>query len=136
MYNNFTILGRTTKDVEVRLSNNGVTMAKFSIASTSITTKNNERIENTLFIDALAIGKIGDVAEKYLKKGNLVFITGKLQNDDWTDSNGVKHHKITLLVSELKLIPQGQKNATTTKEASQVNNTEPVFEFSDDEIPF
>ena len=93
--NKVTLLGNLGADPEVRNFQNGGRVLTFSLAtSESWKDRNNgERKERTTWhrVSIFADGLI-DVAEKYLKKGSKVLIEGKLENREWTDSEGVKRY--------------------------------------------
>lgn len=93
---------------------NGGSMIKFSLAtSETYKDKNGQKQTVTTWHNIEATGKIIDVIEKYVKKGDLLYIEGSIKNRSWED-NGVKKYATSIFLKELKML--GGK-----KESSQDN---------------
>ena len=106
MINKVTLVGRLGKDPEVRHFDNNSSVCNFTIAtSESYTDKEGQRIDQTEWHN-LAIWKKGlvDVAEKYLKKGHLVYVEGKLRTRSWDDQNGNKRYTTEVVVDSFKML--------------------------------
>ena len=106
MINKVTLVGRLGKDPEVRHFDNNSSVCNFTIAtSESYTDKEGQRIEQTEWHN-LAIWKKGlvDVAEKYLKKGHLVYVEGKLRTISWDDQSGNKRYTTEVVVDLFKML--------------------------------
>lgn len=106
MINKVTLVGRLGKDPEVRHFDNNSSVCNFTVAtSESYTDKEGQRIEQTEWHN-LAIWKKGlvDVAEKYLKKGHLVYIEGKIRTRSWDDQNGNKRYTTEVVVDLFKML--------------------------------
>ncbi len=106
MINKVTLVGRLGKDPEVRHFDNNSSVCNFTIAtSESYTDKEGQRIEQTEWHN-LAIWKKGlvDVAEKYLKKGHLVYVEGKLRTRSWDDQSGNKRYTTEVVVDLFKML--------------------------------
>ena len=89
MINKVTLVGRLGKDPEIRHFDNNSSVCNFTLAtSESYTDREGKRIEQTEWHN-LAIWRKGlvDVAEKYLKKGHLVYVEGKLRTRSWDDQS-------------------------------------------------
>lgn len=79
MFNKVILLGHLTRDVELRYTQGGTAIGNSAIAVTRKMTINNERREETCFIDIAFYGKTAEIANQYLKKGSKLLV--------WTDSN-------------------------------------------------
>jgi len=140
MFNEVIILGRLTKDIELKYTQNGLAVAKSSIASShkykDKTT--GEQKEEVMFIDINIFGRSAEIANQYLKKGDLVFLTGRLTLNQWVGSDGSKRQKHEVIVEELKLLPKSvnanQIPQSQPQQTKPKNPTPPNIE--DEEIPF
>lgn len=105
--NNWIGIGRATKDVEKHTTANGSAVARFSIA-VDRKQKNADGERITDFISVVAFGKIAEIAEQYIKKGDRVAINGELHITSWEDDLGNKKIGCEILANELVLL--GGKN--------------------------
>jgi len=92
MYNRVILVGRLTRDPELRYLDSGVAVAKLGLATshTWTDTKTNERREDTLFINVDVWGRQGEICHQYLKKGRLVLVDGRLTYREWETNSGEK----------------------------------------------
>lgn len=88
MLNHITIMGRLTKDPELRRTGSGVAVASFTLA-VDRDFKNNGETE-TDFIDCVAWRQTGEFVSKYFSKGRMAVVSGRLQIRSWTDNDGNK----------------------------------------------
>jgi single-strand binding protein len=110
------LMGRLTRDPEVRYSQNDSSMAiaRFSLAVDRRYKKQGD--ETTAdFFNCTAFGKQGEFVEKYLKKGTKVVVTGRIQNDNHTNKDGQKVYSVQIMVEEIefaesKAAGQSQQN--------------------------
>jgi len=129
------ILGNLTRDPESRSLPNGQTVTNFSIATNRFyTDKNNEKKQQTEFHNIVAFGKLAETSSRYLIKGSLSLIEGRLQTRSWQDNSGNKHYRTEIIAERLQLGPKlGAQRAQRTQETqtnSQINS--PI---SETEIP-
>ena len=103
--NKVQLIGKLGNAPEVRNTESGKKLARFSIA-TSETYRNakGEKVTETQWHNVIAWGKIAEIAEKYLGKGTEVAIEGKLMNNNYTDKDGVKRYNTEIQVHELLLL--------------------------------
>lgn len=85
-YNKIILIGRLTRDPEVRSTVSGSNVANFSLA-VDRQSKNNNDVD---FINIVAFGRQADFASNYLGKGKLILVEGQLRINKWTDRNDVK----------------------------------------------
>lgn len=93
-YNMFQAAGRLTADPTLKTTPNGIAVCQFSIAINR-GTKNQEN--STDFFNIVAWRNTAEFVSKYFKKGNAIFITGKLQNSKWKDQNGMQHYGVEVV---------------------------------------
>lgn len=105
MKNSVTLIGRLGKDPEVRHLENGTPVANFSIATTeSYKDKLGNKVEKTEWHNIVMWRGLAEVAEKYLKKGSLVNIEGKIQSREWTDNDNVTRRAYEILADGLVML--------------------------------
>lgn len=105
MFNQLTLLGNLTREIELRYSNSGSAIANTGIATSHKFKVNDEQREEVMFIDLTFFGRSGEIANQYLRKGSKVFITGRLKLDQWDDKEtGAKRSKHTVIVETMKML--------------------------------
>jgi single-strand DNA-binding protein len=103
--NKVMLIGNLGKDPEVRAIPSGVKVANFPIAtSESYTGKDGQRVEKTEWHNIVMWRGLAEVAEKYLKKGNQVFIEGKLQTRSWDKADGTKAYTTEILADNMTML--------------------------------
>lgn len=101
MLNHIAIMGRLTRDPELRHTQSGTPVASFSLA-VDRDFKNKETGERvTDFIDCVAWRSTGEFVSKYLAKGRMAVVEGRLQLRDWTDKEGNKRRSAEILANNV-----------------------------------
>ncbi|MBR4016443.1 MAG: single-stranded DNA-binding protein [Oscillospiraceae bacterium] len=90
MLNHITIMGRLTRDPELRRTGSGVAVASFTVAVDRDFGKNENGERETDFIDCVAWRQTGEFVSKYFTKGRMAVVSGRLQIRSWTDKDGNK----------------------------------------------
>ena len=121
-----TFTGRAGKDPEVRYFESGKMVAEFRIAVDGW-----KRDEKPLWLNLKIWGKIADVAANYVRKGSMIAVSGKLENETWTDrGSGEERSKIVLNVKELTLLDSKKDSDVSGFVGLAPDDDE------DDDIPF
>jgi single-strand DNA-binding protein len=108
--NRVQLIGRLGNDPEIRNLEKGSKMAKFSLAtSETYVAKDGKKTEETQWHNLVVWGKLSEVCEKYLKKGNEVAVEGKLTYNTWQDKEGRTRTNPEIRVTSLNLMG-GEKN--------------------------
>ncbi len=107
--NKVILMGRLTRDPEVSSSASGTTFARFSIAVDRRFKREGE--PDADFFNCTAFGKTAEFVERYLKKGTKVVVTGRLQNNNYTNKEGQKVYDVRIMVEELEFAES--KNASS-----------------------
>jgi single-strand DNA-binding protein len=116
--NKVILMGRLTRDPEVRYTQNtNLTVANFSIA-VNRRFKREGDTETADFFNVVAWNKTGEFVGKYFKKGQQVIVSGRLQNRNWTDQQGVKHYATDVIAEEVEFA-DSKKNS----DSENFNNT-------------
>ncbi len=109
--NKVQLIGNLGKQPEIKTTDTGKKLVKFSVATNEIyTNAKGEKVKETQWHNLVAWGKLADIAEKYLNKGAEVAIDGKLITKDYTDKDGNKRYITEIQVNELLLLG-GKNNA-------------------------
>ena len=138
MLNHITAAGRLTKDPELRRTQNGVAVASFTIACDR-DIKDASGNKQTDFIDCVAWRSTAEFVDKYLTRGRMVIISGRLQMREWTDKSGAKRKNAEILAENVyfadskRAVENTEKNET--KESAHTVDFDQV-EIDDDELPF
>lgn len=112
MVNKVILLGRLGKDPEVKSFDGGNKIANFSIATTEKhKDKDGNMVENTDWHNIIIkFTKQAEVAEKYLKKGMLIYIEGKLKNRSLDNKDGVKQHVTEISCDNFQMLGTKQED--------------------------
>ena len=90
MLNHITIMGRLTRDPELRRTGTGIAVASFTVAVDRDFGKNENGEKETDFIDCVAWRSTGEFVSKFFTKGSMIVVSGRLQVRSWTDKEGNK----------------------------------------------
>lgn len=136
--NHITVMGRITKDIELRRTDSGVAVASFTVAvDRDFKGKNGEK--ETDFIDCVAWRQTGEFVNKYFSKGSMAVVSGRLQIRSWTDKDGNKRRNAEIVADNV-YFGDSKKDAGDKYEAAMGNNS-PLQDFAvldgdDASLPF
>lgn len=134
--NKVILVGNLGKDPEVFTFDNGVKKVNFSLATTeSYKDKEGNRIDQTEWHNVVLWRGLADIAEKYLSKGNQVYIEGKIKTRSWDDKDGIKRYTTEIYCDNMTML-SGRKEQSPA-ESAQVNepNADPI-QGPEDDLPF
>ena len=99
------LVGNLGKDPEVRYLEGGTAVANFTLAtSESFKGKDGNKVDRTEWHNIVLWRGLAEVAQKYLKKGNTVYIEGKLQTRAWTDKDGNKRYTTEIVGDNMTML--------------------------------
>lgn len=110
--NKVIVLGNVGKDPESRSFDSGDTVTNFSVA-TSEKWKDKttgESKESTEWHRVSCFGKLSDIASKYVKKGDKIYVEGSLRTRKWTDASGVEKYSTEVKAEKIELLGQKSNN--------------------------
>ena len=114
--------GRTTKEPDIRFTQDGRCIASFRLAvNRSFTNANGEREAD--FFSCTAFGKTAETIQKYVLKGTAMLITGELQNNNWTDKDGVQHYDNRIIVNRFEFAESKNANAGNAEGSKATQKT-------------
>jgi single-strand DNA-binding protein len=103
--NRVMLIGRLGKEPEIQHFDSGVVRASFSLATSEVyINKDGQKIEQTEWHNIVMWRKLAEIAEKYLVKGKLVYIEGKLKTRSWDDKEGNKRYVTEIDASNMIML--------------------------------
>ena len=134
--NKVMIIGHLGRDPEMRYTPSGRPVTSFSLAtSRNWTTADGERRSETEWFNIVAWGSLAEICNQYLKKGQHVYIEGRLQTRRWEDEEGNKRSSVEVVAREMIML--GDRHEKAEGEAESKVESEVNYPRSDeDEFPF
>ncbi len=112
--NKVMIIGHLGRDPEMRYTPSGRPVTTFSVAtSRSWHSADGERHEETEWFNVVAWGSLAEICNQYLRKGQQVYIEGRLQTRRWEDTEGNKHFTTELVAKEMIMLGERRDISTT-----------------------
>ena len=145
MLNRIVIMGRLTREPELRRTGSGVAVTSFTVAVDRDFTPKDGGERETDFIDCVAWRGTGEFVDKYFSKGSMAVVAGRLQIRQWTDKEGNKRHSAEIVADNVYFGDSKRKSESGGNEqsASSVNdyNYTPQQEFTeidddDSQLPY
>lgn len=109
--NSVVIVGRLTRDAELKYTTGGTAVSKLGIAVNKRVKKGDEWTEQASFFDVTLWGKMAEGLYQYLVKGKQIAIEGELEQERW-EKDGQAHSKVTITASNVQLLGGGQAGQT------------------------
>lgn len=100
MYNRVILMGRLTKDPELRTTQSGISMCRITVAIDRRFGKQGEE-KQADFLDVVCWRQTAEFVCKYFSKGRMIHVEGTIQNDNYTDQNGVKHYRNSIIAENV-----------------------------------
>ena len=137
MLNEVILMGRLTRDPDVRMTQNGTTAANFTLACERDYAPQGQDRE-TDFFDIVAFRNTADFVGQYFAKGQLVAVKGRLQQRDWTDKQGNKRRTTEILADRCYFAEKRQDRDASSGGFQQMPDSTPVpcEDPDDNDLPF
>lgn len=127
--NNVVLIGRLTRDPEVRYTPEQMAVARFTLAIDRPVGKGKEK--QTDFPTVVVFGKQAENCEKYISKGRLVAVQGRIQTGSYTNKDGVKVYTTDVVANNVEFLDKGDRT-----EVAQDPSIPEGFSALDEGIPF
>jgi single-strand DNA-binding protein len=137
--NKVILIGNLGKDPEVRHLESGAVVANFPIATSETykDRKSGEKITQTEWHNIVIWRGLAEVAEKYLKKGNSVYIEGKLRTRSWDDKEGNKRYTTEIVADNMTMLGgKSDSGSSSDNNGSQGATSSPFEDDSSGDLPF
>lgn len=103
--NKVMIIGRLGRDPEMRYTPNGRPVTAFSVAvNRSWTVGDGDKREETEWFNVVAWGNLAEICKQHLRKGQTVYVEGRLQTRGWEDPEGKKHYRTEIVANEMIIL--------------------------------
>ena len=136
MLNHIVLMGRLTRDPELRHTQSGTAVAGFSLA-VERDFKGDTGDRETDFIDCVAWRSTAEFVSKYLSKGRMAIVDGRLQMRDWTDRDGNKRRSAEVVADHVYFGDSKREAGTTQGQITAYQPNDAFEELGDDEdVPF
>lgn len=124
MYSKAILIGRLTKDPELRYTPKGTPVSSFGLAVNYKYKQSDEMKEETTFIDIVVFGKLAEFCGQYLNKGSAVIVDGRLQQRRW-ESDGQQKSKIEVVAQSVNFLPGSKRGAAEESSSGETDFTPP-----------
>jgi single-strand DNA-binding protein len=130
--NKVILVGHLGKDPETRTLDGGVSVTTFPLATSETYNKDGRKVEQTEWHNIVMWRGLADIAAKFLQKGKLVYIEGKLRTRSFEDKEGIKKYTTEVVAENFTIL--GRKSDFETENPSQSLKTNESTDFQNDDI--
>ncbi|PIQ21391.1 MAG: single-stranded DNA-binding protein [Cytophagales bacterium CG18_big_fil_WC_8_21_14_2_50_42_9] len=149
--NRVILVGNLGKDPEIRHTEGGIAVARFPIAtSETFKDKAGNKQERTEWHNIVAWRGLAEVAEKYMKKGQSIYVEGKIRTNSYQDKEGIQRYSVEIVADNITMLGGRGESAGNTQEAGSNNSrdngnagkanmtasTASAFDNEPDDLPF
>lgn len=139
MLNHIVIMGRLTRDPELRRTGSGKPVASFTVAVDRDFSQGDQK--ETDFIDCVAWNKTGEFVDKYFSKGSMIVVAGRLQIRSWNDKDGNKRRTAEVVADNVYFGESKSQESRGTQAPSYGGYTPPANDYAtldddDAQLPF
>jgi single-strand DNA-binding protein len=134
-FNKAIVLGNLTRDPESRTLPSGQPVVSFSIATNRVyNDQSGNKKQVVEFHNIVAFGKLADICSRYLTKGKMVLIEGRIQTRSWQGQDGVKRYRTEIVAENMQMGPRGagggagDSGASQSQAPSQAQDEIPIIE--------
>lgn len=120
MLNKIMLIGHIGRDPEAKVTANGTTVTKFTLAATrKFKASGGEAKEETEWFTIIAWNHLAEICDKYLEKGKLVYIEGRLTQRKYTDREGIQRTAVEVIANEMEMLSSKQATDRQSAEANE-----------------
>jgi single-strand DNA-binding protein len=114
--NKVMIIGRLTRDPELRTTPSGASVCQVGLATNYVynNKETGQKVEQVEYHNVVLWRKLGEIAAQYLKKGQQVYIEGRLQTRSWDGTDGKKNYKTEIVADNMIMLSAGKGGAAPT----------------------
>ena len=136
-FNKILLMGNLTRDPQLSYTPNQTAVVDFGLATNRRWTgQDGSQREETCFVDCRAFGRLAENMNKYLSKGRLVFVEGRLTFDTWTAQDGTKRSRHRVTVENFQFLPGGTRATEASQAVRSTHADSEVQQTVEDDIPF
>ncbi len=102
--NKIMLIGNLGRDPDMSYTTSGTAVTKFTMAVNRVSRAGGERKEETEWFNIVAWNQLAETCNTYLKKGQKVFVEGRLQQRKYTDKNGVERTAVDVVINDMEML--------------------------------
>ena len=137
MVNKVILIGNVGADPDVKYLEGGVAVARFSLATSEVyNNKNGERVTQTEWHNIVLWRNLAQIAEKYVKKGMMLYVEGRLRTRSWDDQYGVKRYTTEIYGDNFQMLSRKQDNGEKPQDTSMPQAPDLGGSDDSDDLPF
>ncbi len=137
MVNKVILIGNVGADPDVKYLEGGVAVARFSLATSEVyNNKNGERVTQTEWHNIVLWRNLAQIAEKYVHKGMMLYIEGRIRTRSWDDQNGVKRYTTEIYGDNLQMLSRKQDNVAKPQDSPMPQVPDLGGNDDSDDLPF
>lgn len=130
------IIGRLTRDPEMRSTPQGAQVCSFSIATNYVyKSQSGEKVEQVEYHNIVAWRKLAEIAGQYLKKGSRVYIEGRIQTRSWDGQDGQKKNRTEIVMDNMIMLDSKGGSGSPMGSSTMSSSGQSSFEKSLEEVP-
>lgn len=135
--NKVMIIGRLTRDPEMRTTPGGANVTQLGIATNYVYTnqQTGQKVEQVEYHNVTLWRKLGEIANQYLKKGRRVYIEGRLQTRSWDGQDGKKNYRTEIIADNMIMLDGGQGGTANAGSPATPATSSSEQKFPDEELP-
>ena len=137
MVNKVILIGNVGGDPDVKYLEGGVAVARFSLATSEVyNNKNGERVTQTEWHNIVLWRNLAQIAEKYVRKGMMLYIEGRIRTRAWDDQNGVKRYTTEIYGDNFQMLSRKQDNGDKPQDTHMPQAPDLSGGDDSDDLPF
>jgi single-strand DNA-binding protein len=137
MVNKAILVGRLGADPEVRYTPDGTMITNFRMATDEQwKDKNGEKVQKTEWHRIVTYRKLAEICGKYLHKGSLVYVEGRIQTRAWEDKEGVKRYTTEITASDMRMLDSKSQRGGDGTDEPPLSHSAADAPLSDEDVPF
>ena len=137
MVNKVILIGNVGADPDVKYLEGGVAVARFSLATSEVyNNKNGERVTQTEWHNIVLWRNLAQIAEKYVRKGMMLYIEGRIRTRSWDDQNGVKRYTTEIYGDNFQMLSRKQDNGDKPQDTHMPQVPDLSGGDDSDDLPF
>jgi single-strand DNA-binding protein len=139
-FNRVILVGNLTRDPELRYIPSGMAVSDIGLAVNERIKRNDQWVDEPVFVDITLWGRLAEIANEYLSKGSPVLIEGRLRLDRW-EKDGQKHSKLKVTAEKMQMLgsrdggQRGPRTSTSSGTSGESRSDQPYYDESEQFIP-
>ena len=136
--NKVMLIGHLGDDVKMHYFDDKNCVGRFPLATNETYTskQTNERISNTEWHNIVVRNKAAEICEKYLSKGDRIYVEGRIKTRKWTDDKGIERYSTEIQCTDFTFLTTKKDSQDVSNQPSQASNTTNSSNEQPDDLPF